>query len=152
MSNQRAFLAIVSGLLCCLFSGCASTSRKVNRTECSVADSEPNRSRVVEIVSSVARTTGMHDYTEDQLARLSARRSPRGYALLVAYSDTPAPKNRLSLWVTSRQGTVSATLRQRKWTKSRTDPYLAVEGALTNAFTKSFGQGVTIRSDDYWIK
>ncbi len=95
----------------------------------------------------------MHDDTEHQLVRSRARNAPHGYTLLVAYLDiSPVFRNRITLWLISREGTIRASLSDLKFTRRRTDRYRAMEAALTNAFTESFGQDVTIRNSDFMIK
>jgi hypothetical protein len=139
-------------LMCCLLIGCSTMARRASQTECTVPDSQSNRSEVVRLVASVAGTSGMREDTQNQLARLNSEPVHGGYSLLAAYSATNyAPPELLTLWATADKGLVTASLHQAKRHPARTESYFEIEERLTNAFRQFFGQSVSVRSRDYVV-
>ena len=152
MRREHIIRVAAQSLLCCLLAGCSVIGRKANLTECAVPDSQTNRSEVVRLVAWVAGGVGMRDDTESQRVRLISQPIAGGYTLLAAYSETNrVPPDRITLWATADNGSVTASLHQAKRRRARTECYLGIEEHLTNVFRQSFGQGVHIRSRDYVV-
>jgi hypothetical protein len=145
MNHKKALSTICWGCLCWFLSGCAFSTPSGLTTKCSLTDSDPNRRRAVEVVSSLANANGMHDETEHQTARLHAMRSPQGYTLLLSYEDSRRIlPYRIALRLTQRQEGLCATLYERRWwTRKASARYGAVRIALTNALGESSGLGTT---------
>ena len=142
------FRVVFWSCVCCFVSGCAFSVPFSLQTTCTLADSQPNRQRAVQIAASLSETNGMHDETERLRAHVSARKHPPGYTLIVAYADQGwVLPYRRALKVTSRQGGVLVSLYERRcWTKRPSARYPAIQEVLTNAFAGSFDHAAAATS------